>query len=127
MSGMRRYGEVVGAACLVIGGLQLLGGTRVERGMEDEPTVDSHIRFMGGIFLGHGAAWIRAGRQGDATALGMLSAAMAIGGAARLITRARLGRPHRFHDVLLVTELAAPVVTALVIADREAGSRSPTS
>lgn len=33
-----------------------------------------------------------------------------MGGATRLITRVTLGRPHRFHDVLMTTELAAPVL-----------------
>ena len=40
-------------------------------------------------------------------------------GVGRLATRATLGRPHRFHDLLLAVELAAPaVVEALAWRER---------
>jgi hypothetical protein len=41
----------------------------------------------------------------------LLAGLMGAGGAGRLVTRATLGRPHWFHDVLLALELATPVIT----------------
>lgn len=50
-----------------------------------------------------------------------LKGLMAIGGIGRLVTRASVGRPHRFHDALLAVELAAPVVVE-TLAHRGASS-----
>ena len=43
-----------------------------------------------------------------------LAGLMALGGIGRLATRATVGRPHRFHDLLLGIELAAPVVVEVM-------------
>lgn len=83
--------------------------------MGEDPTVDSHVRFMGPMFIGYGIAWLDAANRPtpDLRRMRGLAALMAAGGLGRLVTRATLGRPHRFHDVLLVTELATPVVVEL--------------
>ncbi len=88
----------------------MVAGTRIEPGMvDDDPTVDSHVRFMGAIFAGYGLNWLGAASPtGDVARMRTLAGLMALGGAARLGTRARMGRPHRFHDLLLAIELAAP-------------------
>jgi len=80
--------------------------------MSGDATVDSHIRFMGPVFAGYGLGWLDAAsaREPDLNRMRILAGLMALGGVGRLATRAILGRPHRFHDVLLTVELAAPVV-----------------
>ena len=111
MSGLTVAGRVTGWTCIAIGGLQLLGGTRGEPGMTADATVDSHVRFMGPMFIGYGIDWLHASTPlADLNRMRLLAALMAVGGAGRLITRTTIGRPHRFHDVLLLVELAAPIV-----------------
>lgn len=116
MSALKTLGRVTGWACVAIGGLQLVGGSRVEPGMDADATVDSHVRFMGSVFVGYAVGWLDAANQpvADLNRMRMLAGLMALGGAGRLITRATLGRPHRFHDGLLVVELAYPVLVEIV-------------
>lgn len=113
MSTLRNVGRLTGWACIAIGGLQLTGGARGGPGMAADATVDSHVRFMGPVFAGYGVAWLDAARrtEPDLDRMRLLAGLMALGGVGRLVTRATLGRPHRFHDLLLALELAAPVVT----------------
>lgn len=115
---------MTGWTCIAIGGVQLAGGVRAEPGMTvEDATVDSHVRFMGAVFAGYGMSWIDAASSPE-PGLGRMRALaglMAAGGVARLATRATLGRPHRFHDVLLGMELAAPVLVEA--ARRRDGSR----
>lgn len=112
MSALRTLGRVTGTACIAIGAVQLLGGVRGEPGMTGDATTDSHVRFMGPVFAGYGLGWLDAANadEPDAGRMRVLAALMAAGGVGRLVTRASLGRPHRFHDLLLAIELAAPVV-----------------
>lgn len=126
MSPLRTLGRVTGWTCIAIGGIQLVGGARGEPGMPGDATVDSHIRFMGSVFAGYGLGWLDAAsaREPDLNRMRMLAGLMALGGIGRLMTRATLGRPHRFHDLLLTTELAAPVVVEAV-ARRECPVRQP--
>lgn len=101
----------MGFACIVIGGIQLAGGVRGEPGMSGDATVDSHVRFMGPVFAGYGLGWLDAvATDPDVRRMRALAGLMALGGIGRLVTRATLGRPHRFHDLLLVIELAAPLM-----------------
>jgi hypothetical protein len=101
----------MGYACIAIGGVQLVGGVRGEPGMSGDATVDSHVRFMGPVFAGYGLGWLDASANApDVGRMRVLAAMMALGGVGRLVTRATLGRPHRFHDVLLAIELAAPLL-----------------
>lgn len=98
---------------MAIGGIQLVGGVSGEPGMTGEATVDSHVRFMGPVFAGYGLGWLDAAASSPEPDLGrmrVLAGLLALGGVGRLATRTTLGRPHRFHDLLLVVELAAPVV-----------------
>ncbi|MBI3227961.1 MAG: DUF4345 domain-containing protein [Mycolicibacterium cosmeticum] len=112
MTKTARVGRVIGWTCVAIGGVQLIGGVRAEPGMSADATVDSHIRFMGPVFAGYGLGWLDAvsGPTPDFKRLRTLANLMALGGIGRLVTRATLGRPHRFHELLLGVELAAPVV-----------------
>lgn len=113
MSTLRTVGRLTGWACIAIGGLQLVGGSHGEPGMLTDATVDSHVRFMGPVFAGYGVAWLDAAGDDapDLDRMRLLAGLMALGGAGRLVTRATVGRPHRFHDLLLAVELAAPIVT----------------
>lgn len=123
MSALRTLGRVTGWACIAIGGIQLVGGARREPGMIGDATVDSHVRFMGPVFAGYGLAWLdtTTASEPDLNRMRLLAGLMALGGIGRLATRATLGRPHRFHDLLLAVELAAPVaVEALGRRERRA-------
>lgn len=128
MSTLRTVGRLTGWACMAIGGIQLVGGVRGEPGMTGDATVDSHVRFMGPVFAGYGLAWLdaTADDEPDLDRLRILAGLMALGGVGRLVTRATQGRPHRFHDVLLAVELAAPVVTEVLgRRERAAGQEPP--
>jgi hypothetical protein len=116
MTGTAALGRVIGWTCIAIGGVQLIGGVRAEPGMASDATVDSHIRFMGPVFAGYGLGWLDAasGPTPDFTRMRTLAGLMALGGIGRLVTRTTLGRPHRFHDLLLGIELATPVVVEVV-------------
>lgn len=80
--------------------------------MKADATVDSHVRFMGSAFVFYGLGWVEAAASPtpDLQRMRALSGLMALRGANRLVTRVTVGRPHRFHDLLLGMELAAPVV-----------------
>lgn len=80
--------------------------------MTGDATVDSHVRFMGPVFAGYGLGWLdtAAARKPDLDRMRLLAGLMALGGIGRLATRATLGAPHRFHDLLVAVELGAPVV-----------------
>lgn len=100
-----------------IGAVQLIGGVRAEPGMaDDDATVDSHVRFMGPVFMGYGLTWLDAGRgpQPNLQRLRLLAGLLALGGAGRIATRATIGPPTRFHDGLLAVELAAPAILEAV-------------
>lgn len=116
MSALRILGRVTGSACIAIGGIQLVGGVRGEPGMTGDATTDSHVRFMGPVFAGYGLGWLdtASAREPDLDRMRVLAWLMALGGIGRLATRATLGRPHRFHDLLLAVELAAPAVVEAV-------------
>lgn len=125
MSALRTAARVTGWACVAIGGVQLVGGMPGEPGMTGDATVDSHVRFMGPVFAGYGLGWLDAAAapEPDLDRLRVLAGLMALGGVGRLVTRFTLGRPHRFHDLLLAVELAAPVVVE-VLGRREAARPS---
>lgn len=67
------------------------------------------------------APWRRQALQDRWRVVGGL---MALGGASLFLTRATVGRPHRFHDVLLLTELATPVVVELAARAAAGSTRS---
>ncbi len=107
---------------MAIGVLQAAGGSRIEAGMGNvDATVDSHVRFMGAMFVGYGMSWLDAAQRDDVPRMRLLAALMGAGGASRLLTRAGKGAPHRVHDVLMLTELACPVVVE-ALARHQAGS-----
>lgn len=116
MSKLAVLGRVAGWSCVAIGAVQLVGGVRAEPGMNGDATVDSHVRFMGSAFVGYGLGWVEAAASATPNLQRMraLSALMALGGASRLVTRTTFGRPHRFHDVLLGVELAAPAIVEIL-------------
>lgn len=116
MSSLAGLGRFTAVTCAAIGTMQLVGGVRAEPGMEGDATVDSHVRFMGAVFAGYGLAWFDAadGPEPDLTRMRVLAGLMALGGVGRLATRATMGPPTRFHDVLLAVEFAAPVLVEAV-------------
>jgi hypothetical protein len=128
MSTLKTLGRVTGWTCIAIGGVQLIGGMRGEPGMTGDATTDSHVRFMGPVFAGYGLGWLdaAAGQEPDLDRMRVLAGLMALGGVGRLATRVTVGRPHRFHDLLLAIELSAPVVVE-VLGRRDASARRAAS
>ena len=126
MSELRALGRFTGLSCIAIGGVQLVGGVRAEPGMDGDATVDSHVRFMGSVFVAYGLGWLEAssGPEPRLDRMRLLAGLMAVGGASRLVTRATMGRPHRFHDALLAMELAAPVLVEAAARNRLSGRAS---
>lgn len=113
MMTLKTLGRATGSICMVIGGLQLAGGVRGEPGMTGNTTTDSHVRFMGPIFIGYGLGWLDAAAAGPNLArMRLLGGLMALGGAGTLVSRAG-GRPHRLHDFLLAVELGTPLAVEM--------------
>lgn len=113
--------KTCGYACVAIGSAQFLLGAAMEPGFDrTSAPVDSQVRFFGPVFAGYGLAWIAAacGDQPDLRRMRALSRMMALGGLGRLISRARVGHPHPFQDLLTVVELVWPATV-------EAMARSP--
>lgn len=116
MSKLATVAQGLGWSSVAIGVLQMIGGSRLEAGMGDvSATVDSHVRFMGPMFMGYGVGWLDAAQRNDTERMELLAALMGAGGCSRLITRATMGRPHRFHDALMAVELFTPVVVELLV------------
>jgi hypothetical protein len=123
---LRTLARLSGAACTAIGSYHFMFGSASVPGENAaDATVDSRERFYGAIFAGYGAAWIRATRQRPiaATDVRALSGLMMVGGAGRLISAARTGRPHWFQELLTAVEFAAPgVLLALATAEERSAS-----
>ncbi len=114
MTALQKVAAGLGWSSVLIGGIQLVAGAAAEAGMQDvDATIDSHVRFMGAMFVGYGVSVIAAGRRDDADMVRLLAGLMGVGGASRLLTRVTRGRPHRFHDALMLVEFATPLVTEL--------------
>ncbi|WP_328314487.1 DUF4345 domain-containing protein [Streptomyces sp. NBC_00442] len=101
----------MGIADVAIGATHLVVGMDSVPGAGSPgPTVDSLMRFFGAIFLGYGVAWIWVARQSPipSNAVRLLAGIFFLGGAARLLSWAALGRPDWFQLVLMGIELALP-------------------
>lgn len=110
---LRVLAWTMGVACVAIGFEHLLGGPVGFPGIPDPgPTVDSFGRFMGAVFVGYGAAWIRAARQAPVPAreVRWLTAVLLLGGLGRVLGLVVDGRPHWFQLVLMGIELGLPAV-----------------
>ncbi|MBD0671523.1 DUF4345 domain-containing protein [Streptomyces sp. CBMA156] len=122
---LRVLAWTMGIACVAIGFLHLLLGNAAMPGIADAgPTVDSFGRFMGAVFAGYGAAWIRAARQTPvpARAVRWLAVVFLLGGLGRVLSIAVAGRPHWFQLVLMAIELGLGAVY-LWLADADERAR----
>ncbi|MFF3072300.1 DUF4345 domain-containing protein [Kitasatospora sp. NPDC057936] len=103
----------MGIACVAIGLAHVLVGNAVLPGEEHAgATIDSWGRFMGAIFAGYGAAWIRLARQATipARTVRWLAGVFLLGGAGRLLSLAATGWPGAFQAALAALELGLPPV-----------------
>lgn len=123
MMTLKMLGRVTGSISAAMGAFQFLGGVRGEPGMSGNTTTDSHVRFMGPIFIGYSLGWFdAASSEPDLARMRRLAGLMALGGVGRLVARRSGGRPHRLHDVLLAIELGVPV--AVEVAARNPAGQS---
>jgi hypothetical protein len=100
----------VALACLVplgMGGASVARGVAVLKGAPTLPDLDSHFRYLSGIFLALGIAFAscvpRIERSGPRFRL--LGAMVVAGGCARLLSWLIIGAPGAGHRVGLVMEL----------------------
>jgi Domain of unknown function (DUF4345) len=118
---LKSLATATGAASVAIGCYHFALGTASVPGATDaNATVDSRERFYSAIFAGYGIAWIRAARTSPIRAgdVRLLAGVMLAGGAGRLLSRVRNGRPHWFQDVLTAVEFAFPAAF-FVLADAQ--------
>lgn len=111
LKALRMLATATGAACTGIGVLHAVVGARSVIGLTDVgATEDSQERFYGSIFAGYGIAWLYAARaqQMPPQIVRWLAATMAAGGAARVLSLLRSGRPHPFWLVMTGVEFVVP-------------------
>ncbi|MBW0018735.1 MAG: DUF4345 domain-containing protein [Mycobacterium sp.] len=116
---LRQLAVATGASCIAIGGYHFALGTASVPGATDaNATVDSRERFYSAIFAGYGIAWLQAARNSPMRVndVRLLAGVMLTGGAGRVLSRLRNGRPHWLQDVLTAVEFAVPAAI-LTIAD----------
>jgi Domain of unknown function (DUF4345) len=109
---------VVGVACLVP---LIAGATGVLRGVNwldprvPDVDLDSHFRYISGIFLGVGVAFASCvpAIESKGPRLRMLAGFVVLGGLARLLSLAEVGLPGRGHQFGLVMELCVTPLLAL--------------
>jgi hypothetical protein len=118
---LRPTASAMGIGCTVIGTNHALLGLRSvigARSANDNVDLDSQERFYGAMFAGYGLAWLAVARQQPipARTVRFLSAVMAMGGAARVVSMLERGRPQPFYVVLTVIEFAAPAALVTMTA-----------
>lgn len=108
---LKPLAAATGVASIAIGCYHFaLGTASVPGATEANATVDSRERFYSAVFAGYGIAWVRAARRAPIRAgdVRLLAGIMLAGGAGRLLSLVRNGRPHWFQDVLTGVEFAVP-------------------
>jgi hypothetical protein len=80
------------------------------------PTMDSELRFYAALWGAYGVVLIRAaiGLPGTLPQAPWLAAVFFAGGVGRLISRVSFGAPHPVFTLLMIIELALPVLMALL-------------
>lgn len=124
---LKSLATATGAASVAIGCYHFALGTASVPGATDaNATVDSRERFYSAIFAGYGIAWIRAARSSPIRAgdVRLLAGIMLAGGAGRVLSLVRNGRPHWFQDVLTAIEFAFPIAF-FVLADAQKQAPNP--
>jgi|ERR1700742_2706433 Domain of unknown function (DUF4345) len=110
---LKKLAVATGASSVAIGAYHFALGTSSVPGATDaNATVDSRERFYSAIFAGYGLAWIQAARKSPIRAdeVRLLAGVMLAGGAGRLLSLARNGRPHWFQNVLTALEFGFPAM-----------------
>ncbi|MBA3677467.1 MAG: DUF4345 domain-containing protein [Sphingosinicella sp.] len=109
----------VAIACLVplsVGLKCLVGGVETIKGVSGAPVdLDSHFRYLSGLLLGLGLAFLSCIPRIEARSslFRMLASIVVIGGLGRLISIAEFGMPGRGHIFGLAMELAVVPLLAL--------------
>ncbi len=100
----------VALACLVplsMGGRSVIRGVAIVRGAPPLPDLDSHFRYLSGIFLALGIAFATCipGIERRGPRFRLLGAMVIAGGLARLLSWAEIGAPGTGHRFGLAMEL----------------------
>lgn len=108
----------VALACtvpLTMGGLSVFRGVAIIKGVPVQPDLDSHFRYLSGIFLAVGIAFATCipAIERKSARFRLLGAMVVAGGLARLLSWAELGTPGLGHRLGLAMELG--VVPLLLI------------
>ena len=98
----------------VVSGLAtiLLGGDSVVGAPTPPPTIDSELRYYSAWYVVAGVLALRSVPliESETTVIRILFGGLLLGGCARLLSLAAVGRPHSFFLILLGLELLTPVV-----------------
>lgn len=117
---------ILGVVALVAGGSTMILGAESVIGVDDySATLDSELRFYSVWYALTGVVLLRASRRvASATAtVRAVSVALFLAGCSRVISLIAVGRPHDFALVLMVLELAIPLV---LVPWHAAVSRAPS-
>lgn len=110
--------RIFGAACMAIGVVHLgFGPPSIIAGGLVNATIDSELRFYAALFIGFGGGfiWAAADLAGRAALARVLSGLFLAGGLARLLAIWQTGVPHAFYVLLIVVEIAVPVVNWVLL------------
>lgn len=114
---LRRFAIITGAFCIVLGVLQLIVGV-TGTDLASSAVDDSNERFGAGLLIGLGISWIFAARQSalPIRLLQSLSAALLLGGLARVLAIVFSGWPHWWQTTQAITEILVPVAVLTLTA-----------
>lgn len=104
---------LLGAVALVAGALGVLAGADLVPGVERvAPSVDSEMRFFAAWYATAGVVVLLSVPRVEASkaVVRVVSAAVFVAGCGRLLSWATVGKPHGGLVVLMVIELALPLV-----------------
>ncbi len=121
---LRGFLTVLGIIAIVAGAATVVAGVDSIVGAEEvSATVDSEMRFYAAWYVGAGAlfVWAAQNLESAGTIVRGAAAALFLGGVARVLSWAMVGKPHNVAVVLMVIELTLPwlIVAWYRIATRE--------
>ena len=111
--------RVFGAACIAIGIVHLVfGPPSIIAGGLVNATIDSELRFYATLFVGFGGGfiWAAADLVRRSALVHVLSGLFPAGGLARLLAIWQSGVPHAFYVLLIVIEIAVPIINWILLA-----------
>jgi Domain of unknown function (DUF4345) len=111
--GLRVLWTILGVVAVVFGTVTVLTGGGLVPGVVDLPaSVDSELRFYGAWYVGAGVVVLRSVRriESEGRVVRAVCAILLLAALGRALSMIFVGRPHALYVVLLIIEVAIPVV-----------------